>query len=570
MTTTTDQTGFFQDPPRLTNEYVADTALQRLVERTVPAEVRQEIEPELAHLGERAATDLLEAAYELNQREHEPRLVHFDAWGNRVDRVETAPAWTTMARAAVEHGLIATAYERRHAEYSRLHQAALLYLFAPSSGLYSCPLAMTDGAARTLLHVGDQALIDRALPRLTSRDPQTAWTSGQWMTERAGGSDVGLSETAAVKDGPVWRLTGTKWFTSAITADMALTLGRPEGGGRGGSGLAMFYVEVRDDRGALNNIRVLRLKDKLGTRQMPTAELALDGTVAHLVGEPANGTRNIAPMLHVTRLHNAIAAASGMKRGLALARDYARRREAFGARLIDKPLHQTTLAWLRVQHEAALQLTFRAVELLGREEAGVATAAEQAVLRLLLPLAKLVTGKQAVAAASETLEAFGGAGYVEDTNLPVLLRDAQVLPIWEGTTNVLSLDSLRAIQREDALRPYVEEIHRLSASATHPRLAPIARRAVDAADHAVAWLGDTMAQGMADVEHGARGFALTLGRAHAAALLVQQAQHDLDTHRDGRGVVVAERFAADGIDHLDRSVTAESDALARDEAIDIG
>ena len=177
---------------------------------------------------------------------------------------------------------------------------------------------------------------------------------------------------------------------------------------------------------------------------MPTAELALDGTLAHLVGPPADGTRNITPMLTITRLWNAVTAAAGLRRGLALARDYARRREAFEGALVDLPLHQATLAWLRVQHEASLQLAFRAAELLGRDEAGVATERELLALRLLLPITKLTTGKQAMAGASEALEAFGGAGYIEDTHLPQLLRDAQVLPIWEGTTNVLSLDVLRA------------------------------------------------------------------------------------------------------------------------------
>jgi alkylation response protein AidB-like acyl-CoA dehydrogenase len=411
---------------------------------------------------------------------------------------------------------------------------------------------MTDGAAKTLLVHGDQDLIDRALPRLTSRDPGTFWTSGQWMTERTGGSDVGTSETTAVKDGAVWRLSGTKWFTSAITSQMALTLARPEGNPAGGRGLAMYYLEVRDDAGDLNGIRVLRLKDKLGTRQMPTAELALDGTVAHVVGEPANGTRNITPMLAITRMWNAVSAVSGLRRGLALARDYAGRRTAFGKLLIDQPLHQATLAWLRVQHEAALQLTFRAVELLGREEAGVITHEEQQVLRLLLPITKLLTGKQAVAGASETLELFGGAGYIEDTGLPVLLRDAQVLSIWEGTTNVLSLDAIRAVERDDALAAYVAEIRRNADAVSDERLGPIAGQALAAAEEASSWLGATLSgSGIDAVQHGARRWAMTLGLALQGALLARQAQHDLDEHGDDTSVGVAQRFAADGLSRLD-------------------
>ena len=549
---TIDQTGFFQHGPELRDEWEDDLALRHYLARALPSEVHDEIAPSLAEMGHMAANELLDLALEMDRREHEPRLVRFDAWGRRVDRIEVSPIWDRIGAVAHEKGVIATGYERAHQEWSRVHQFALAYLYSPSSALYSCPLAMTDGAAKTLLTHGDQELIDRAVPRLTSRDPDAAWTSGQWMTERTGGSDVGISETEATKDGSVWRLHGTKWFTSAITADMALTLARPEGNPSGGRGLAMFYVEVYDDAGSLNDIRVLRLKDKLGTRQMPTAELALEGTTAHLVGGPSDGTRNITPMLAITRLWNAVSAASGMRRTTALARDYATKRVAFGRRLIDQPLHQTTLAWMQAATDATLQLTFRAVELLGREEAGEASDEERLALRMLLPIAKLVTAKDAVAVASEGLEAFGGAGYIEDTHLPVLLRDAQVLPIWEGTTNVLSLDALRALQREDALAPYVTEIVSTAKQAQHADLAPIAERAVDAAQHAASWVANAIDDpGIDAVQHGARRWAFTLGRAHQAALLVAQAQADLDESRGGRGVAVAQRFARQPFDLLE-------------------
>jgi len=560
---TVDQTGFFQAPPRLRDEWEDDVALQRLLERVLPRDVLAEVTPSLAEMGHLAATDLYELHLQMDDRRNEPRLVQFDAWGNRVDDIVVSPIWDRIGDVAAEHGVVATAYERAHGPWSRVHQMALAYLYGPSSGLYSCPLAMTDGAARTLLVHGDRARIDRALPRLMSRDPATKWTSGQWMTERTGGSDVGISETTATEDvGGQWRLHGTKWFTSAVSSEMALTLARPEGGGTGGRGLAMFYVEVRDDSGRLNDIRVLRLKDKLGTRQMPTAELALDGTRAWPVGGLGDGTRNITPMLAITRLWNAVTAAAGMRRGLALARDYAQRRVAFGLPIADQPLHQATLAGMRVQHEAALQLTFRAVELQGREEAGAITDAERTVLRLLLPIQKLVTGRQAVAAASEALEAFGGAGYIEDTHLPHLLRDAQVLPIWEGTTNVLSLDALRAVQRDDALQPFIEEVRRAATATTDARLASVGKMAVEAAEHAAAWMDVTLSTaGIDAAQHGARRWAMTLGRSLQAALLAAQAQHDLDTHSDGAARHVAQRFVADGIDLLeDPGVMLAADA----------
>lgn len=569
---TVDQTGFFQTAPRLRDEWSEDGALRRMLDRLLPEEVMREVEPELADLGVAAATTYKDHADQLDTDAHEPRLVRFDAWGRRVDRIETSPHWDALATAAHERGLIAAGYDDRFGEHARVHQFALAHLFAPSSGLVSCPLAMTDGAARTLsVHaetdeVARQAA-ERALPRLTSRDAATAWTSGQWMTERTGGSDVGISETVAeeAEDG-TWRLRGTKWFTSAITADMALTLARPEGGGEGGRGLAMFYLEVRDDEGALNDIRVLRLKDKLGTRQMPTAELALEGTSAVPIGGLSDGTRNITPMLAVTRLWNAISAASGMRRATALARDYATRRTAFGRELIDQPLHQSTLAWMQAETEAAMQLAFRAVQLLGREQVGTATADEEALLRILMPITKLTTGKQAVAVASEGVEAFGGNGYIESTHVPVLLRDAQVLPIWEGTTNVLALDTLRAVSRDDALPAFVAEVHRAADTAgDDAALRDIAERARTAVDHAAQWVGRAMDDGGRDtVEHGARRWALTLGRAAQAALLVEQAAWDAK-QGEARGRAAAQRFARQPLDLLEDpgGLRDEDAALAR-------
>jgi alkylation response protein AidB-like acyl-CoA dehydrogenase len=263
------------------------------------------------------------------------------------------------------------------------------------------------------------------------------------MTESTGGSDVGRSETTATPaaDGS-WSLRGKKWFTSAATSQMALTLARPSGNPSGGRGLAMFYVECRDPAGRLNGIHVERLKDKLGTRKVPTAELALDGTRAELVAGTTGGTRAIEPMLRITRTWNSVCAASSMRHAHRLAADYALRRAAFGAPLAELPLHRETLADVEASCAAAFLLTFRLIELLGRAEAGVATDDDRLMLQILTPMTKLTTGKQAVHVVSEALEAFGGAGYVEDTGLPVMLRDAQVLPIWEGTTNVLALDLL--------------------------------------------------------------------------------------------------------------------------------
>jgi hypothetical protein len=242
---------------------------------------------------------------------------------------------------------------------------------------------------------------------------------------------------------------------------------------------------------------------------------------------------------------------------------------AFGASLAEKPLHLDTLAGLAAEHEAALQLAFHAVALLGRDEAGALDAMGQATLRLLQPLVKLTTARMAVAGASETLEAFGGAGYVEDTGLPELLRDAQVLSIWEGTTNVLSLEAARAIGRADALPPFVADLASQAAAARDPRLVETARIACTAAERAARWWGDAAKRGAGPTEAGLRRFALTLGRSMALALLSAQAQWSLDREGDARSVAAAQRFAAAGVDLVTENGAGgrATAALALDEPV---
>jgi acyl-CoA dehydrogenase len=535
---------FNQPPPTLGNQYDDDRVLRAWLQATLAPDVLAAIEPELKEMGEMAGGPLY--AFQLADRLNEPTYTQWDAWGNRIDRIEVSPLWRAAEQLAARSGLIALPYERKHGAWSRMHQMALVYLFTPSTDVYSCPLAMTDGAARTLSVSGNATLQERALPHLTSRDPRQFWTSGQWMTESTGGSDVGLSETVARQDEQGnWRLYGRKWFTSAATSQMALTLARPEGNPGGGKGLALFYLETRDAQGRLDHILVHRLKDKLGTRKVPTAELTLDGVLAHPVIGLSDGVRNIAPMLNVTRTWNSVSSVAYMRRAVALARDYARRRVAFGTPLAHKPLHLDTLAQMQAELEAAFHLTFFLVELIGRDEAGEIGEQQRELLRLLTPIVKLTTAKQSVAVCSEALECFGGAGYVEDTGLPALLRDAQVFSIWEGTTNVLSLDALRVAAGGGALAALQEQVSRCAAAAQEPALrdvAAVASRGIAAAGE---WLRAAGDAGSGQLEAGARRFALRLGRSLALALLCRHAQWAWE-RGDRRPLAAALRFSEEG------------------------
>jgi acyl-CoA dehydrogenase len=553
---------FVQRPPSLGNQFEDDRVLQSYLRRVMPPDVLADVTPPLQELGEMAGGELYRT--QLAERCHEPQLTQWDAWGQRIDLIEISPLWQRAARLAAERGIVAAAYEGRYGRFDRIYQFALAYLFHPSTDVYSCPLAMTDGAARTLLKSGNQALIAEAVPRLTSRDPDRCWTSGQWMTESSGGSDVGLAQTVARQDPDgQWRLYGRKWFTSAAASQIALTLARPAGNPAGGKGLALFYLKTRDAQGRLKQIEIARLKDKLGTRKVPTAELLLQGAPAVPVAGLTDGVRHIVPMLQLTRTWNGISATATMRRGLALARSYAARRQAFGAPLAEKPLHVDTLAWLQAETEAAFHLTFFLVELIGKDEAGVIDEDEAHLLRLLSSLAKLTTGRQAVQVAAEVLEAHGGAGYVEDTGLPLLLRDSQVLPIWEGTTNVLALDVLRTLTASaKPLAALAGAVRQCLQPVQDERLRSAGRVAQGAVTHAGDWLKKNPTPMV--LEAGARRLALTLGRALALAKVTAQAQWSLTREHDTRPRAAACRFAQTAIDRIVDFEPADGAALIGD------
>ncbi|KAK0142066.1 Acyl-CoA dehydrogenase family member 11 [Merluccius polli] len=519
---------FLQGRPQLSNPFLEDPLLRRYLRRHLP---HPAVFSDLRAFGEKVAGEVDGWGRECEV--NPPKLVAFDPWGRRVDDIVTSPAWKRMKDLSAQEGLVAIGYERSFGEWSRVYQMSKLYIYSPSSGLFTCPLAMTDGAAKVFQSLGVPRGVDKAYGRLTSRDPDRFWTSGQWMTERKGGSDVASgTETGAVPqtDGS-YRLYGFKWFTSATDADMTLTLARIVGQDGattpGSQGLSLFYAEVsRDQQGRLKGIEVQRLKDKLGTRQMPTAELLLDGLPAHMLAEEGRGVASIANMLTVTRIHNSVAAVAAMRRVVQLARDYATRRTAFGRLLKDHPLHLQTLARMEVETRGAFLLVMDVCRLLGREETGLATPLETHLLRLLTPVLKLYAAKQAVAVVSEGLESFGGQGYIEDTGLPGLLRDAQVLSIWEGTTNVLSLDVLRCISRSSGqvLQAYFTQTKSLLRAASGvSSLAPAVRTLEGALSALGEFIEEAASRPPSYLELAARDLAYSLARIYMGALLTDQA-----------------------------------------------
>uniref|UniRef100_A0A8B9UPG8 ACD11 dehydrogenase n=1 Tax=Anas zonorhyncha TaxID=75864 RepID=A0A8B9UPG8_9AVES len=520
----------FQERPETGNQYLEDALLRSYLKAHLPPKVLEEVSQDLERFGNRLLTEVKPLGWECEL--NPPVFRQYDAWGQRVDHIITCSAWKRMKEISAEEGLIAEAYERRYSNWSRVHQAVKLYLFSTTSGGFNCPLAMTDGAAKVIESLGTPASLKNAFDHLTSRDPKKFWTSGQWMTERRGGSDVANgTETVARKqpDG-TYRLYGFKWFTSAADSDVTLTLARiadAEGHVKqGSSGLSLFFLKVRDEDKKLNNIRVQRLKDKLGTRQMATAELWLDGAEAELISAEGRGVASISNMLNITRIHNVIGAVASMRRMISLSREYALKRVVFGKLLKDHPLHMQTIARMEVQTRGAFLLLMEIARLLGLAETNMASEQDQLLLRLLVPVAKLYTGKQASATVIEAMECFGGQGYMEDTGLPVIVRDTLVLSIWEGTTNILSLDVLRSLtkSRGQVIAVFFSTVQKkIELALSTAELEPAVKQMRAAISRLTQFIQGAGSKDAVTMELAARDFSYSLARIYAGALLIEHA-----------------------------------------------
>lgn len=434
------------------NFYRQDPVFQDLLARLLAPEARAWIAPQLERMGALAAGPVDGCARQADRAspEHRP----YDRFGDRVDAIEHHPSYREMERIAYGSGMIGVKYDpelrRRFPGAGQTLGFALSFLFAQAeSGLY-CPVCMTDGAARVLEKLGSPEQRERLVPRLAATDVDRLLRGAMFLTEKQAGSDVGNLATRAVREGERFRLFGEKWFCSNVDAEVILTLARPEGAAPGTRGLGLFLVMRDLPGGRRNGLRIERIKEKLGVRSMATGEVVLDGAEAELVGPIDAGFKGMTEMINLSRLYNAFASVAIARRAIYESTRYLRARQAFGAAGVAHPLNRELLADLNAEEIAAKHLVFHTAALLDRADAVAAPSAQDAArrLRVLTPLCKLSTAKLAVWAASEGIELHGGNGYIEDFVMPRLLRDAQVLPVWEGTTNILVLDVLRACRKE--------------------------------------------------------------------------------------------------------------------------
>lgn len=434
------------------NLFHADPEYARLLEHYMEPKLLAHLRPHLERLGAMAGDELdrLAATADRNPPILHPRT----RTGEDRPWIEKHPAYRRLEEVAFgEYGLAAMSHRPGVLGWPEplppIAKYALTYLYVQAEFGACCPLSMTDALARTIRKFADPALVARYLPGLTQQDLDALTQGAMFMTEQGAGSDVGATATRAIEEGKDWRLYGDKWFCSNADAGLALVLARPEGAPAGTRGLSLFLLPKVLPDGTHNAYRIVRLKDKLGTRDMPSGEIRLEGALAYLVGDPQRGFVQMTDMINMSRLSNGMRAAGIMRRSLTEALFVARRRTAFGRRLIELPLMRRQLLKLMVPTEAARSvMLYTAVEL-AKADAGDESSRRR--VRLLTPLLKFRACRDARRVTGDAMEVRGGAGYVEEWPDARLLRDAHLGSIWEGTSNIVALDVLRAIRREAAL-----------------------------------------------------------------------------------------------------------------------
>jgi len=449
------------------NLWRADPVLRRLAALYLPADLAAHLAPHLDSLGALAGGVLDELAAVADR--NPPVLKVRTRRGEDLQQIEYHPAYREMERLAFgQYGLAALSHRGGvlgwPAPMPPAAKYLITYLFVQAEFGLMCPVSMTDSLTRTLCKYGDPALVDRYFPALTSQDLDALFQGAMFMTEQGAGSDVGASTTRAEPAGDgTWRLFGEKWFCSNADAELAMVLARRVGAPAGTRGLSLFLLPRTLPNGAPNAFSILRLKDKLGTRSMASGEIRLNGAVAFLVGDAEAGFRQMADMINNSRLSNGVRAAGLMRRATTEALFIAHRRVAFGRRLVEMPLMQRQLLKLLVPMEQARSMMFQTAEALRRADNGEPKA--YALLRILTPLIKFRACRDARKVTGDAMEVRGGCGYIEEWPDARLLRDAHLGSIWEGTSNIVALDVLRAAAREGSLAALQTHLTKLAEAA---------------------------------------------------------------------------------------------------------
>jgi acyl-CoA dehydrogenase len=513
------------------NFYTLDRGLRELLPFYLTTEDFRHLEPHFDRLGALAGGRLDELA-RLSDK-HPPVLNPRDRFGRDEDWIDYHSSYRDMENIAFgDFQFHAMSHREGTLGMDRplpaVAKYALQYLFVQAEFGLMCPISVTDTSIHLIRKFASKELQDYLLPKMLCGDVATMWKGTQFMTERAGGSDVGAIETIARHEDGEWRLHGDKWFCSHADADVALLLARPEGAAGGTRGLALFALPRRLKNGRRNAYRIVRLKDKLGTRSMASGEILLEGAVAYLVGEVSSGLKQMLEQVNLSRLSHGVRAAAMMRRCLNEAMLCARTRQAFGKTIIEYPLLRRQLLKITLPAEQSLSMFLFAAHAMDRTNAGEKDA--QALLRILTPLLKFRACRDNIPVATASMEVRGGNGYIEEWVHARLIRDAHIGVLWEGTSNINALDIVtRAVGKSGAHRTLAAALEKLLNEATtipaafRDRLRERLNRALDLAERVAA---------EPRLEENARTAASALYHVTSAVLMTSEAaQPNTDSRR---------------------------------------
>jgi acyl-CoA dehydrogenase len=526
------------------NFFSADPDLSFLLRWHLSAEDYERAQTILTEMGAIASQKMDSLAEAANRQG--PVLMQFDKKGKRVDEVVFHPAYHELERIAYQDFAIAACSHRDGALGWQGHvpqpvKFALGYLGMQAEAGVFCPIAMTDALARVLERYASEALKQRFLPQLTALTMDELKQGAMFLTEKQGGSDVGLTTTVAkprsdTGDGflPEWELWGDKWFCSNVSADIILTLARPEGAPAGTRGLGLFLVPKTLEDGTHNSYTINRLKDKLGTRSLATGEVTLNGAQAYQVGALNRGFVQMTEMINLTRIWAAIGSLSAMRRSFLEALVHTRGRVAFGRTLAEHPLMRRQLVDLLIEVEGCAALAFETAAVLERVDRHGAEE-DQRLLRILTPLGKYYIPKRGEYVTLEALEMRGGNGYVEDWVNARMLRDSIVNVVWEGSSNVIVLDVARVIAREGAAAALFGMLHQRLQSFQQPVVVPVARQVQTLVNQLAERLQELASLDSDSAQLPLRGLVERMAQLTIVTLLLEQAEIELLRGLEGTG-----------------------------------
>jgi alkylation response protein AidB-like acyl-CoA dehydrogenase len=547
------------------NWYEIDPNLQQILNRIMDPADLEWCEPELRKIGALIGGPVAARA-EITDK-NSPQLVNFDKWGERIDEVIHHPGAIATKRDLWEAGISGPRLRDEAAKRRRPFPAAvptaLNYMLSQAETGMLCAVGMTSGVIALVQRFGSPEVKEQFLPRLTSPNFDDAWDGAMFLTEKTGGSDLSTITTTARRDGDQWLVNGAKWFCSNVDAAAITTLARPEGGAEGLKGIALFVVPKYRSDGSRNGIHIRRLKDKLGTRAVPTAEADFVDAEAFLLsgGSAATDGRGINRMMEMVNTSRHGVAVMGLgiaRRAFLESAIFAAHRTAFGKPIQDLPMMRETLVNMVVELEGAAALVFGSA------------AGDTALSRLLVPVAKLRAARRGVEMASQAVEIHGGNGYIENWPVARQLRDAQCHTIWEGTENIICLDILRAFRDEQVLEAVFSSLEARTHSKTPmlDRVREAVARGLNEVREGLAFLSRAE-RDLAQLR--ARGFSNYLADVAEAALLLEEAEWELEHRNSARKALVAHLFvqshldaaAARGIMSTDRTALDFFEPLTR-------